>query len=74
MFATLWYAGAVVLVLGFQGMSSEECNSLKSIMEHDIYNAYQDHESALALQNDGFYYENWKVTCEPQQLDLQNSK
>lgn len=69
MFATLWYAGAVMFTLGYSGMTLEECNNLKSIMEQDIYNAYQNLESATTLEVDGFRYEDWKVTCEPQRLD-----
>lgn len=68
MFATLWYAGAVMLTLGYSGMTQGECNNLKSVMEQDIYNAYQNIESATALEADGLRYENWKVTCEPQRL------
>lgn len=74
MFATLWYAGAVVFVVGFEGMTLEQCNGIMKVIGQDIYNAYQDPETMSVLQDDGFYYENWKATCEPQRLDLQGNK
>lgn len=68
MFATVWYAGVVMLSLGFSEMTSTQCSELKQVMEQDIYNAYQDPEKKILLIEDGYVYEQWKVTCEPRPL------
>lgn len=70
MFATLWYAGVVVFVMGFESMTLTQCNEIKQMMEKDIYTAYQDPESAETMIDDGFVYESWKVTCETVRLSI----
>jgi hypothetical protein len=64
MFATLWYAGVVVMWMGFQGMSSDVCESIKKQMETDIENSYSDPVIAKDLLYDGFELDGWNVTCE----------
>jgi hypothetical protein len=72
MFATLWYAGAVVLVMGSKTMTLDQCNDLKAVMMEDIKTAYQDPNKSIVLEGDGFFFEKWKVTCEQDKIDIQS--
>lgn len=40
--ATLYYAGAVVLSMGYEGQTLEQCNFLGQQMMYDITTAYMD--------------------------------
>ena len=47
--ATLWYAGAVVLTMGYEGQTLEQCNQLGQMMMYDISTAYADPEIEIEL-------------------------
>ena len=68
MWVTLWYAGVIVMTLGGSEMSDNECETIKNRVQFDITQSYLDPEISAKLISDGFYKENWKVTCESRNL------
>jgi hypothetical protein len=48
--ATLWYAGSVVLTLGSEGQTLNDCNQLGQVMMYDIATAYVDPTRAAELE------------------------
>lgn len=67
--ATLWYAGAVVVTLGFEGQTLEQCENLTSIMEDDIASAYND-PSVVETMDERFQVDRWSTTCETEMLPI----
>ena len=62
---TIWYAGVMVSTLGFQGLTSEQCDMLKQTVEIDIAASYAHPLTERELSVLGFpLYEKWNVTCE----------
>lgn len=65
--ATLWYAGQVVMTISFDGMSLEHCNELKQVIMEDIQNGFV--ENIEELEAEGFSDPSlWKATCETKEL------
>lgn len=62
--ATLWYAGAVVISMGGQEMSLDECKDLTQSMITDINNSYLDEEKVAELKGTMFETNEFSVTCE----------
>lgn len=57
--ATLWYAGAVVLQLGHDGQTLDECKLLTTMMTFSIMLSYQDQaimktQSGLKIEKSEF--------------------
>jgi hypothetical protein len=48
--ATLWYAGSVVITLGSEGQTLNDCNQLGQVMMYDIATAYVDPAKAAELE------------------------
>ena len=68
--ATLWYAGAVVLQLGGNNMSLPECNALSKLMLDDIQASYQDKSKIFKLEKSMFPTNKFTVTCETEMLPI----
>lgn len=62
--ATLWYAGAVVISMGGQEMSLNECKELTQSMITDINNSYLNEEKVAELKGTMFETNEFSVTCE----------
>ena len=69
MWVTLWYAGFVVMTMGYPEMTLDSCNRVKMRVEYDIWMSYEDPELSMNLLNDGLYKEGWKVTCEMKNMN-----
>ena len=67
--ATLWYAGAVVLQLGFEGQTLNDCDMLIRTMEMDIINSYADPEKIDELSQSVFPTNQFTFSCETQLLE-----
>lgn len=68
--ATLYYAGAVVLQLGFEGQTLDECNLLADAIRSDIERSYSDPTKIDELTLSMFPTNQFSVTCEDQILQL----
>ena len=67
--ATLWYAGSVVITLGSEGQTLNDCNQLGQTMMSDIATAYVDPARAAELENSVFpTADQFSFTCETQRL------
>ncbi len=67
MFATLWYAGAVVFSMGVTG--PDACEYLADNIEADIVAAYQDPAKMEELATSRFPDPaEFRVTCDDEQL------
>ena len=68
--ATLWYAGAVVLTLGYEGQSEDQCNQIGSIILEDIAAAYSDQEFKEQINSSLFPVDLFSFSCELQNLPI----
>ena len=68
--ATLWYAGAVVLTMGYEGQTLEQCNQLGQMMMYDISTAYADPEIEIELSNTIFPTDEFGFSCETEMLPI----
>jgi hypothetical protein len=68
--ATLWYAGAVVLQLGYEGQTQYECEVLAEAMRIDIERSYADPAKIDDLALSLFPTNEFSVTCEEQMLEI----
>jgi hypothetical protein len=67
--ATLWYAGSVVITLGSEGQTLNDCNMLGQVMMYDIATAYADPTKAAELAGSVFpTADQFSFTCETQRL------
>lgn len=66
--ATLWYAGAVVLQLGNEGQSLNDCEMLTTLMISDIKHSYTDPVLKAQLDLTLFPINEFTVTCETEVL------
>ena len=66
--ATLWYAGSVVLQLGSEGQTLNDCEMLKRVMMIDIEQSYKDPEKIEQLARSIFPTNQFSVTCETEIL------
>lgn len=63
--ATLWYAGSVVISMGFEGQTLEQCNGMGEVMMFDITSSYADPEKLAEIENIGvFPTDEFSFTCE----------
>lgn len=68
--ATLWYAGSVVLTLGYEGQTEAECNLLGQQMMYDITTSYSDPEMTEVLAESPFPTDNFAFSCEKEMLPI----
>lgn len=68
--ATLWYAGSVVLTLGYEGQTESECNLLGQQMMYDITSSYSDPEMTEVLAESPFPTDNFSFSCEREMLPI----
>jgi len=68
--ATLWYAGSVVITLGSEGQSLNDCNMLGQVMMYDITSAYMDPSKATELAAGPFTTDEFSFTCETERLPV----
>lgn len=66
--ATLWYAGAVVLQLGNEGQTLNDCEMLTKLMISDIQQSYADPMLKTQLDLTMFPTNEFTVTCETEVL------
>jgi hypothetical protein len=60
--ATVWYAGTVVMVLGYEGQSLDQCNTLSQIIKDDIALTYENPTDEI--KNSIYPTNKFAVTCE----------
>jgi hypothetical protein len=65
--ATLYYSGYVVISLGFQGQTLEQCENLTSLMMSDIVVAYAEPIPEIA---DMFPTNEFTVDCTPERMGV----
>ena len=68
--ATLYYAGAVVLSMGYEGQTLNECNMLGQVMMYDITSAYMDPAMEAQLAASMFPTDEFSFACETEQLPV----
>jgi hypothetical protein len=68
--ATLWYAGSVVVTLGTEGQTLNDCNMLGQVMMYDITSAYMDPAKATELASSPFPTDEFSFTCETTRLPI----
>ena len=67
--ATLWYAGSVVITLGSPGQSLNDCNLLGQVMMYDIATAYMDPTKQTELAGSVFpTVDLFSFSCETERL------
>jgi hypothetical protein len=66
--ATLWYAGAVVIQIGNEGQSLNDCEVIQQMMLTDIAQSYADPEKIDELTLSMFPTNQFEVTCETEQM------
>jgi hypothetical protein len=66
--ATLWYAGAVVFQLGYEGQILNDCEMLRKMLDTDIQATYSDPEKSKELSTTMFPTNQFKTTCETEQM------
>lgn len=63
--ATLWYAGAVVISIGYEGQTLEQCNHFGEMMMYDITTAYADPDILNEIIDIGvFPTDEFSFSCE----------
>jgi hypothetical protein len=67
--ATLWYAGAVVLQIGYEGQTLNDCEVLTKIMMVDIEQSYNDPTMIDDLATSMFPTNQFVATCETEILE-----
>lgn len=69
--ATLWYAGAVVVSMGYQGQTEQECKKITSMMMADVASAYADPKTLAEIADIGIFPTNkFTATCEKEFLPV----
>jgi hypothetical protein len=69
--ATLWYAGAAVISMGYEGQTEEQCKQITDMMQSDIVASYADPEMLADIEMDGIFPTNqFTVSCETTQLPV----
>ena len=66
--ATLYYAGSVVISMGYEGQTLEQCNFLGQQMMYDITTAYMDPAMESELAESVFPTHQFSFACENEQL------
>ena len=67
--ATLWYAGSVVLTLGYEGQTENECDFLGQQIMYDIAVSYTDPETVKEIEH-LFPTDEFSFTCETEMLEI----
>jgi hypothetical protein len=67
--ATLWYAGVVVISMGGSELSYDECKTLTNSMITEITTSYQDEEKVTELKGTMFETNEFSVSCETKYLE-----
>lgn len=68
---TLWYAGSVVITMGYEGQTQGECVKLGEVMMADINAAYANPDVKSKIVETGPFDTNqFKVTCETELLPI----
>ena len=65
---TLWYAGAVVMTMGYEGQTLKECENLRKIILQDITMAYMEEPERMSTTM--FPDHKFKTTCESERLPI----
>lgn len=69
--ATLYYAGAVVLSMGYEGQTLEQCNQMGQLIMQDIESAYSNPETVTEIAKLGvFPINDFSFSCETEQLPV----
>ena len=68
--ATLWYAGAVVLQIAYEGQTLGECEAITNVMISDIQASYADPAKIEELSKSMFPTNQFEVSCETEQLPI----
>jgi len=69
--ATLWYAGAVVVSMGYEGQTEDQCNQIGEIMMYDIASAYADPDVLAEIVDIGIFpTDQFSFSCEIQFLPV----
>lgn len=68
--ATLWYAGAVVMQMGYEGQTLTECESLIRAIQEDIERTYQDQTMTDEISQSMFPTNQFTVSCETESLPI----
>ena len=66
--ATLWYAGSVVLTMGYEGQTLQECEALSKLMITDVVTAYDD--PSVDMSDTMFPTNEFLVSCETELLPI----
>jgi hypothetical protein len=62
---TLWYAGAVVFSMGYEGQTEDECKRLGELIMSDIAAAYADPDTkSEIIELNVFETNQFTVSCE----------
>jgi len=69
--ATLWYAGTVVITMGYEGQTLDQCEILSEMILADVVSAYED--DALELELTIFPTNKFSVSCEDEMLPIDES-
>ena len=68
--ATLWYSGAVVVQLGYEGHSLNDCEVLKTVMLLDLEQTYSDPSELGQSMTSVFPTNEFTVSCETSVLPI----
>ena len=68
--ATLWYAGAVVMQIGYEGQTLSDCEALTRTMMIDITASYSDSTKIDALSQSMFPTNQFDTSCETEKLPI----
>jgi hypothetical protein len=68
--ATLWYAGSVVITMGHEGQSLNDCNMIGQVMMYDVTSAYMDPAMQEQLADSVFPTDQFSFTCEIERLPI----
>ena len=68
--ATLWYAGSVVITMGYEGQTLNECNMLGQVMMYDVTTAYMDPAIQEQLADSVFPTDEFSFSCESERLPV----
>lgn len=66
--ATLWYAGAVVMTIGYEGQTLQLCQEVSNIIMNDINSAYE--ENYPEIKDSPFNDNKFYTTCEDKVLPI----
>jgi hypothetical protein len=66
---TLWYAGAVVFSMGYEGQTEGECKQLGQLIMSDIATSYADPDTkSKIIELQVFESNQFSVSCETEML------